>query len=160
MSRSVSSAGGEPLSPEVAALWVRGPDGEEQLTPDQVTTRSCKRPYWMCSSCGDIRAVRVADLVRGTGLCRPCSLKQAAQARALPGPGESLPEGDPELAGQWLRGPDGEEDLRADQVTLRSTKEPYWRCAVCGHVWTAMVSTRARGIGCKPCGIARSSGEN
>ena len=49
------------------------------------------------------------------------------------------------LGGQWERTP--------ETVTASSQYKAAWRCGLCGHSWSAEVSSRTHnGAGCPPCG--------
>ena len=49
------------------------------------------------------------------------------------------------LGGQWERTP--------ETVTASSQYKAAWRCGLCGHSWSAKVSSRTHnGAGCPPCG--------
>jgi DNA-directed RNA polymerase subunit RPC12/RpoP len=56
----------------------------------------------------------------------------------------------PDLASQWHPSRNG--SLLPTQVTAGSAKKVWWRCAICGHEWPAIVASRAlNGRGCPAC---------
>lgn len=68
---------------------------------------------------------------------------------------QPLSETHPNLADEWLRGPDGDADLRPDQVTPGSYRAPWWRCSNCAHEWPARTCNRTAGKGCPKCAKGR-----
>lgn len=60
----------------------------------------------------------------------------------------SLAETHPALADQWVTTDDGK---TPHDVTAGSAYRATWRCTQCGHTWTAVTYSRARGTGCPQC---------
>lgn len=43
-------------------------------------------------------------------------------------------------------------DLRPETIATGSNKKVWWKCAMCGHEWQAVVSNRTdKGSGCPMC---------
>ena len=69
-------------------------------------------------------------------------------------PCNDLAHNHPGVAAEWDWEANGERT--PETVTASSSKEAAWRCGVCGHRWTAVVSKRTRvvrGTGCPQCGL-------
>ena len=143
------------LRPDLAAQWLRGPDDQPDLRPEDVTEFSNKKPWWCCPDCGHQWSTTVNSRSAGNG-CRACGIKSSARTRSAPKPGESFAELRPDLAAQWLRGPDDQPDLRPEDVCQFSNKKPWWCCPDCGFEWPATIASRSAGNGCRPCGIKSS----
>lgn len=63
-------------------------------------------------------------------------------------PGQSFKDVFPEIALQWDYEKNG--DKTPDMFTPYANQYAYWKCEK-GHTWRAMISSRARGNGCKYC---------
>lgn len=59
----------------------------------------------------------------------------------------------PELATEWDF---NKNSISPDQITIGSHKSVWWKCSICGHEWKAPVKNRAKGSGCRICGIKRA----
>ena len=131
--------------PELSAQWLRGSDNQPDLTSSDVTAGSGKKPWWRCPGCGHEWEATISNRSRGAG-CPACAGKVAIA-------GNNLAVKRPDLAAQWLRGPDANPALTPSDVTAGSGKKPWWRCLDCGHVWKAAICDRVTGSGCRSCGI-------
>ncbi|MGV0813361.1 zinc-ribbon domain-containing protein [Mycolicibacterium boenickei] len=141
------------LLPELAAQWHPTLNGD--LTATMVTAKSGKRAWWLCSTCGSEWEAQIGSRAAGSG-CRACATRQIAVTHAKPGPGQSLAEKDPELAGQWHPTRNG--DLTPHDVTGNSGKKAWWLCAR-GHEWQAMINNRTKARGCPKCILWGTSAE-
>jgi hypothetical protein len=87
------------LNPKLAAEWHPSKNGK--LEPEQVTTRSGKKVWWICDRDHEWEAV-IANRTNGSG-CPECAKKKISEAnikRAIRIKG-SLADVSPELASQW-----------------------------------------------------------
>lgn len=130
--------------PELLAEWDYQAN---DLDPAQVTPGSGRIAYWVCSQCGQRWASKIAHRTSGKG-CMMCGRQRASAARARPEPGESLADKHPELVSEWNhelndRGP--------EEVTAGSNLRAHWKCRDCGHLWQAIIKSRAAGAGCPAC---------
>ena len=127
------------------------PSKNGPLTPKTVTYGSKRRVWWRCEHGHEWQAAVYTRTGAGTG-CPVCGGKR-------PCPGENdLATACPELALEW----DEEKNapLTPHDVFPGSGRRVWWRCAE-GHVWRAVIFTRARGrfAGCPVCaGRAGESG--
>ena len=55
----------------------------------------------------------------------------------------------PEVAAEWDWDANGERT--PETVTANSNTKAAWRCALCGHKWSVIISHRTRGTGCPQC---------
>lgn len=125
--------------PELAAQWHPTKNGD--LNPDEVTTGSGRKVWWV-GSCGHDWEAHVNNRARGAGCpyCSPVGRKELLKGF------NDLASQNSELAAQWsdrnATGP--------DEVTQRSHTRALWTCAK-GHDWEATVKDRAFGYGCPYC---------
>ena len=136
------------LRPDLAVQWHPRRNGD--CRPEHVTAHSGKKVWWHCPACGHQWAAIVNNRSKGHG-CRLCGSKASSAWRSSPKPGQSIAELHPELAAQWLRGPDSQPDLMPEQVKPGSNQKVWWRCPACGHQWAASVNDRSRGKRCLEC---------
>lgn len=120
-----------PLPAELVAQWHPTLNGD--LTPDQVTTGSAKKVWWLCLNNHAWPAV-VSVRANGSG-CRSCPRPS----------GQHL---SPELVTQWHPVLNG--TLTPDLATTGSHKAVWWLCPN-GHAWSAVVYGRVKGSGCPVC---------
>ena len=127
--------------PELAAEW----DTEKNapLTPEQVTAYSNRKVWWRCPLGHEYKAAIGSRSASNSG-CPYC-----ANRLVMPGFND-LASQEPKLAREWAQDMNG--SLTPEMVTTGSRKKVWWRCAE-GHVWRAVVFTRARGrrSGCPVC---------
>lgn len=139
--------------PKVAAQW--HPTKNSDLSPAGLRWGSNMRVWWLCPACGHEWQAIIASRTRlGTG-CPKCSRKRAGAALAMPKPGQSLAEQNPDLAAQWHPTRNG--DLSPAEVSTRSGKRVWWQCPDCGIEWDATIGSRTNGSGCKACATQRSA---
>lgn len=127
--------------PGLAAQW--HPALNAPLTPEQVTAYSNRKVWWLCPEGHEYQAAVSSRSTGGTG-CPYC-----AGRRVLPGFND-LASQQPRVAAQWAQDLNG--SLTPEMVTTGSHKKVWWRCGD-GHVWRAVVFSRARGnfCGCPIC---------
>ena len=118
--------------------WHHEKNGSLRCT--DVTAGSHQKVWWICDQGHTWQAV-VKNRSNGNG-CPYCSGRKAW-------PGENdLATVDPQLARQWHPTENGA--LTPEQVTARSSKKVWWRCAH-GHEWQATIVSRTKGAGCPYC---------
>jgi very-short-patch-repair endonuclease len=125
------------VNPTVAAEW--HPSKNSPLVPGNVTPNSGKKVWWRCAEGHEWEAY-VSHRNRGSG-CPYCSGRKASKKN-------NLATTFPDAAALWHPNKNGV--LRPDQVTPRSSRKVWWRCAE-GHEWEASVSNVAVGTGCPIC---------
>ena len=128
------------VNPRLAAEWDSERNGA--LTPREVTEYSNRRVWWRCPLGHEYQA-GVSARSKGSG-CPYC-----AGRRVLPGFND-LASQEPKVAAEWAQDLNG--GLTPEMVTTGSHRRVWWRCPE-GHVWRAVIYSRARGdrCGCPVC---------
>ncbi len=111
------------LRPDLAAELL------DQSLATQVTVGSGRRVEWRCKPHGHIWSSTV-DKRSGGQECGVCS---------------SLATLRPDLAAELV------DQSLATQLSVSSGRKVEWRCKPHGHIWSALVSNRAKGGGCPYC---------
>ena len=129
------------IKPKLAAEW--HPTLNAPLTPEQVTVYSNRKVWWQCPRGHEYKAVVSSRSSANSG-CPYC-----ANRLVMPGFND-LATQEPRIAREWAQDMNGA--LTPEMVTTGSRKKVWWRCPE-GHVWRAVVFTRARGrhSGCPVC---------
>lgn len=119
------------------------------LTPDDVTSGSGKKVFWICSK-GHSFEASVAHRTQGTSC--PCCSGQ----KVLMGFNDLLSL-NPDIASQWnykknsgLVDRNGRDISMPEYVSPRSGQKVWWKCDK-GHDWQAAVYSRVAGNGCPYC---------
>jgi transposase-like protein len=100
---------------------------------------------WECSECGHKWPSTVSNRVKGQG-CKKCGDKEGSRKRSTVPYEESAAFLYPHL----VKDHQGPNDLSS--LSAGSNLVQNWKCADCGHEWTATVNTRAMGgCGCREC---------
>ena len=119
------------------------PNKKWQITPKDVTTKSAKTVWWICSN-GHEWKVRISNRSNGTN-CPYCSGHRVCEDNCL----ESI---NPALSREWH--PEKNGTLTPNDVTPGSNKKVWWLCAN-NHEWEAQINSRNRGSNCPYCGGVR-----
>lgn len=125
------------LHPEVADQLI-----DPRFSAEELTAKSNRRVRWKCPLDHEWDAV-VSDRTAGTGCPTCCGKKVLAGFNDL-----RLLQ--PELANQLV-----DREI-ATTHTPNSNKKVEWRCAA-GHTWSATISDRVRGSGCRICSVSNTS---
>ncbi len=110
------------------------------IDPAQVTTRSGRKVWWICSKGHEWQA-KVAHRKAGSG-CSYCSHKKAIKGE------NDLQTVNPTLAGEWNY--EKNNGLMPRDVLPSSNKKVWWKCSK-GHEWQAVINSRNSGCGCPIC---------
>ena len=132
------------LSPMVALEWHSTKNGN--LTSKDIVIGSHKKIWWQCSKNHEWQST-VKDRIGKNSGCPYCSGRQACQENCL----ETL---SPQIALEWHPTKNG--DLTPKDVTNRSNKKVWWKCAK-NHEWYARIASRTGGNNCPIC--CESKGE-
>ena len=134
---------------DLLAQW--HPTKNEPLTPREISYGSKRTIWWRCER-GHAWQAAVYTRTEGSG-CPYCKGK-----RAWPGEND-LASQQPDLAAQWHPTKNG--GVTPTDVTPGSRHKAWWICEK-GHVWQAIVKSRAiGGAGCPVCANRRiTPGEN
>lgn len=128
--------------PELIAEWDWESNNELGLDPTKLTHGSGQKAHWICSK-GHKWESTISNRAFGNS-CPYCSGR-------LPIVGVTdLATTHPELSKQWHPTKNG--NLKPTDVTFGSGKKVWWKCAVCGHEWSAMIVSRTcHNTGCLVC---------
>lgn len=124
------------------------PSKNSGLTPDAVAPRANKKVWWKCSKGHEWQAV-ISSRARGYG-CPYCANKVANKENCLA-------VSNPKLTGEWHPTKNG--SLTPWDVLSGTEKKAWWLCGK-GHVWQALINSRARGVGCPYCANKAVNWEN
>ncbi len=131
-------------NPELSKEW--HPTKNGKLTPYNVTHRSDKKVWWLCSN--NSRHEWFASIKsRNTTNCPYCSGN-------LPSEDYNLLIINPELCKEW----DYEKNKKKpEEYTPGSDKKVWWKCLDCNHSWKSLIKHRNNSSGCPECN--KSKGE-
>jgi predicted metal-binding protein len=138
-------------APSVAAEWdvVRN----EGLTPQDVTSGSGSKVWWLCSKCGFNWQAAVGSRARNGHGCPDCGRRASVKSLRAQS-GRSLAERFPHLIAEWHPMRNG--DLTPDTVRCASHRTVWWS-GPCGHEWEAPIKSRTLGKArCPKCRKAAS----
>lgn len=127
--------------PDIAAQWHPTQNGD--MKPEALSPYSNQSVWWLCPKGHDYRARVAARTSHGSG-CPYCAGK-----KIWPGFND-LASLEPQVAKQWHPTLNG--TLTPEMVTPGSSRKVWWQCPD-GHVWKAVIHSRARGrkCGCPVC---------
>jgi rubrerythrin len=135
-------------NPALASYWHPTKNGD--LTPNDVTSKSNKKVWWRCPTCGHEWETMVKSRSHSTG-CPSC-------ARRIVTSEKCLATTNPVLASEWHPARNGE--LTPNDLTPNSGRKAWWQCRVCGYEWAAVIANRNRGSGCPSCSGKVATPEN
>lgn len=127
------------LFPEVAKDWNYLKNNT--MTPSDVTSKSEKKVWWICSKGHEWRATIAHRTNEGNG-CPFCSGRYAIKGE------NDLATTNPELLKEWDYEKNGK--LMPYEVLPKSEKKVWWKCDK-GHEWKTQVCVRVMGCGCPKC---------
>jgi Probable Zinc-ribbon domain len=123
--------------PRLLKEWHRSRNGG--LLPSQVTSKSAKKVWWVCSK-GHEWYAAIYTRSKGHG-CPFCSGRRIS-------PENSLSAKAPELVREWHPTRNG--SILPSEVACGSQKRYWWVCSK-GHEWETAAMNRTRGHGCPYC---------
>jgi hypothetical protein len=126
------------INPELAKEW--HPTKNTPLTPNDVTTGSGKKVWWICTRGHEWEAA-ICSRSQGYG-CPYCAGQKVHSDNCL----QTI---NPKLAKEWH--PIKNAPLTPNDVTSYSNKKVWWICAARGNEWEAAIASRSRGKGCPYC---------
>ena len=127
------------LRPDLAKQWSYKHNGS--LTPQDVTSGSRKKVYWICEK-GHVWEAQIHSRVEGRG-CPYCTNR-----RVLTGYND-LSTIKPSLVADWDYSKNT--GLTPEKVLFGSKQKIWWKCHICDFEWEASILDRSRGNGCPSC---------
>lgn len=113
-------------------------DKNLNISPEEITAGTGKKAWWKCKTCGYEWYSSVSHRVNGRG-CPYCNHRVVIAGK------NDLATLRPELLKDW----DYEKNtIDPTTVSIGSGKKAYWKCSACGHEWSAVIASRAKGVGC------------
>lgn len=141
--------------PDLMAEWDYTKNDQLQLNPLYLTSGSNKKAWWRCAVCKHEWEAQICKrTVRGQG-CPICGKERQFQTQKEQLQKRVLEEGAfadafPELIDEW----DYEKNEKTPHdYLIYSNISAYWVCSKCGYRWQSKIAARAKGHGCKKCGI-------
>lgn len=128
------------VHPELVNEW----DNKKNrgLAPRQVTSGSSRKVWWRCPK-DHVWKATVASRCRGNG-CPYCSNKCVLSGF------NDLATTHPDLAREWDY--ERNKGLTPRDVVAGSSKKVWWKCAICGGEWQAILQSRSKNNhGCPYC---------
>jgi len=125
------------INPKLSEEW--HPIMNKGLTPKDVTPKSGKKVWWICSKKHEWQA-RISSRSEGNG-CPYCAGQIVTEENCLQ-------NCNPELAKEWHPNKNG--NLIPENVTANTHKKVWWICSK-GHEWQARIYSRNAGTGCPYC---------
>ena len=127
--------------PEIAAQW--HPTLNGSMTPQSVSSFSNRKAWWICDKGHEYQSQISSRTTRQCG-CPYCSGRKVLAGF------NDLQTLEPKVAAQWHPSLNG--SLTPEMVTTGSHTKVWWQCSE-GHVWKAVVHSRARSqkTGCPVC---------
>lgn len=129
--------------PELAKEWHPTKNGD--LTPEQVTSGSAKKVWWICDKGHEWEAV-IGSRVGADRKCPICTNQKVLKGY------NDLETVFPYLLKEWNY---EKNDVSPDEIIARSGKKYWWICEL-GHEWKTSPLERSYGRGCPTCSSERS----
>ena len=130
------------IHPRIAREW--HPTKNGNLKPCDVTFKSGKKVWWLCSKGHEWQAT-VASRNKGNG-CPYCSGRYAIKGE------NDLQTVNSRLANEWNY--EKNQGITPMDVLPNSEKKVWWKCSK-GHEWESTVAHRNNGRGCPECAKER-----
>ena len=140
------------LFPNLTEEWDYEKNGD--IVPENVPAGSHDIYYWICSVCGHTWAAKVNDRTHGHG-CYVCGRHKQVEAWRNRSVSKHnfrywcLENNQKLLLAEWDY--DANEGKGPESFSSGSNKAVSWVCNVCGNKYSAKISNRKKGTGCKSC---------
>lgn len=142
------------LHPNLLDEWDYQKNKNIVITPEGVTAGNSKRKvFWICKNYPEHKwAATVASRVSGTG-CPYCAEEQrkVTKRKTYVKMNGSFAEKKTELLKDWFYEKNDALNIFPDKIPSHYSGVVWWKCHVCGYVWTATPDNRANGKGCAQC---------
>ena len=138
------------LYPAISIEW--NYEKNYPIKPQDVVSKSHKKVWWKCSSCGFEWQTGIVYRTSSNTGCPSCAKKKLsihAQKQNLVNGVSDLASQYPQLAVEWDN--EKNKDLTPDSVSVGSGYKVWWKCSICGYEWQAVIQSRTNGSGCPAC---------
>ena len=134
------------IAPNVCEEWDYKKNND--ITPEQLTSKSDKKVWWKCHKCGNEWQAIVSNRTAGSGcpICARVKNGQHYNQLKIIEKG-TLEETRPDLLLEWDY---DKNTIDPSEITAGSNKKVWWKCSD-GHSWIAPVYVRNNGCGCSIC---------
>mgnify|MGYP003289568836 CR=1 FL=1 len=124
---------------------------KNKIKPEEITSGSNKKVWWICQKCNYEWTAIVNGRVRGNGCpnCKKDKISKSQKETGLKKYG-SLQQNHPQLLKEWDY--DKNKDLNPNNITSSAKYKVWWKCSKCGNEWDAWIADRTQGKGCPECG--------
>ena len=141
-------------NPDLLDEWDYDENGKLGITPDNISAgNSSQKVYWICKNNPEHKwTATVSDRIRGTG-CPYCADEQrkVTKRKTYVKMNGSFAEKYPDLLKDWFYEKNDSLNIFPDKIPSHFSEVVWWKCHVCGYVWTATPDNRANGKGCPQC---------
>lgn len=141
-------------SPKLLDEWDYKENGKQGITPNNISSgNSSQKVFWTCKNFPEHKwMATIADRIRGTG-CPYCADEQrkVTKRETYVKKNGSFAEKYPELLKDWFYEKNDSLNIFPDKIPSHYSEVVWWKCHVCGYVWTATPDNRAHGRGCSQC---------
>lgn len=125
------------------------------ITPECIAAGNNKQKvFWICKNNSEHKWVAtVAGRVAGTG-CPYCAdeKRKVTKRKTYVKKNGSFAENYPELLKDWFYEKNDALNILPNKIPSHYSEVVWWKCHICGYVWTATPDNRANGRGCPHCG--------
>ena len=136
---------------ELLKDWDYEVNSKNGIFPNEIIFNSTKKVNWKCHICGHRWTISVRSrTVLGDG-CIKCGYKSGKDLKQKKLLEKQGCIADSKLLQEWDYDRNAEIGLYPNELTPGSNKSAFWTCSKCGHKWSAPISRRSKGAGCKRC---------
>lgn len=119
---------------------------KNSMLPQDITAGSGVKVWWKCKKCGYSWKTTAGHRTNRNSGCPCCSNQVVVKGI------NDLTTTHPHLVEEW----DFEKNVISPQEIVAGTgKKVWWICKRCGHNWSSVVNSRAKGVGCPNCDLIR-----
>lgn len=141
-------------SPQLLDEWDYKENGKQGIMPNNISAGNSKQKvYWICKNFPEHKwTATVADRIQGTG-CPYCAeeLRKVTKRKTYVKKNGSFAEKYPELLKDWFYEKNETLNVFPNKIPSHYSEVVWWKCHICGYVWTATPDNRANGKGCSQC---------
>ena len=141
-------------NPELLDEWDYEENRKMEIVPNKISAgNSSLKVFWVCKNFPEHKwTATVASRISGTG-CPFCADEQrkVTKCKTYVKKNGSFAEKYPEFLKDWFYEKNDTLNIFPDKIPSHYSEFVWWKCHVCGYVWTATPDNRANGRGCSNC---------